>query len=321
MRIASNNSVIALLVFCSALFLLITPKAFALGKVGHQVICQLAFDNLTPNTQRKVNAMLSGLSNKQKKLINRYNHSNTKAEITFAKSCTWADAIKKDKKYNKFKSWHYLNVNRNETEVTEQTCTKNCVTAAIKFHHKVLSEQPTNSSKAWEKLQALMFLGHWLGDIHQPMHINFASDLGGNRTKVTMLNPQAKGGKYVKCNNMHWLWDECLLYPTTTSSNHDHSNKGLFTSLYDKLNKQWPIANVNQWQSDTVDTWATESLEISRSNSVLYCEINNQNKCQPIKRKIINLPSSYQSEHQPILEKRMLQASVRLAHILESVLN
>ncbi len=324
MRIRSNNGVIALLGFSLVLFSFFTPKAFALGKVGHQVICQLAFDNLSSNTKNKVNSMLSGLSNKHKKLINKYNHSSTKSEVTFAESCTWADAIKKDKSFDKYKSWHYLNVDRNETEVTEQTCAKNCITAAIQLHKAILSESSASTStkdNSWEKLQALMFLGHWFGDIHQPMHINFASDLGGNRTKISMLNPQANGKEFVKCNNMHWLWDECLLYPKTESKSHDHSNQGLFNVLHNKLSKQWPLAPVSQWQKDSVYTWATESLNITRSADLLYCELNNKNYCLPIEKNIITLPSSYQDDHQGILEKRMLQASVRLAYTLENTLN
>ncbi|WP_426358747.1 S1/P1 nuclease [Pseudocolwellia sp. HL-MZ19] len=324
MHIRSNNSVIALLAFTLILFSFFTPKTFALGKVGHQVICQLAFDHLPANTQNKVNTLLSGLSNKHKKLINKYNHSSVKSEVTFAESCTWADAIKKDKSFDKYKSWHYLNVDRNETEVTEKTCDKNCITVAIQLHKKILSEPLTNNASqndSWERLQALMFLGHWFGDIHQPMHINFASDLGGNRTKITMLNPQAKGKEFVKCNNMHWLWDECLLYPMTESKSHDHSNEGLFTVLHDKLNKQWSFAPISEWQKDSVYTWATESLTITRSADLLYCELDSKNACLPIKKQIINLPSTYQDEHQSILETRMLQASARLAYTLENTLN
>jgi len=314
------------------LFLLFTPYTFALGKIGHQVICQLAFENLPTNTQSKVNILLNTLPKKHKELINKYNHRKTNTTVTFADSCTWADAIRRDKSFNKYRKWHYLNVTRDQTEVTAQTCDNNCITAAIKYHIKMLIAPYSKDHTSWEKLQALMFLGHWLGDIHQPMHVNFASDSGGNRTKVSMLNTANKGKKYVKCNNMHWLWDECLLYPSTQSikgsQNKSSSfkynvyqrNKDLYNRLYRTLSEQWEHAPVTLWQKDSIYTWATESLIIARKPSVLYCAINNKNSCDPIQKNTLKLPYLYQKEHQPILEKRMLQAAIRLTYTLEESL-
>ena len=285
-------------------FLLFTHHAFALAKVGHKVICQVAFDNLTPTAQNKITFLLKELPKKHKKLINKYNHKSSNKVVSFADTCTWADAVRKYKSFNKYKKWHYLNVSRNETEVTLYTCTKNCITAAINDHKKQLAELSTS----WKKLQALMFLGHWLGDIHQPMHINFASDLGGNKTRIKM--------KGVKCNNMHWLWDECLLYSPSTSQ----SQKSLFTTLYKRLSTQWNQAPITEWKKDSVYTWATESLIISRSPDTLYCALNAKKYCMPLKEKTIKLSDNYQKTHQKILENRMLQASVRLAHAIESAL-
>lgn len=324
------------------LSLLFTPYTFALGKIGHQVICQLAFDNLPTNTQNKVNKLLEVLPKKHKNLINKYNHRKTNATVTFADSCTWADAIRRDKSFNKYKKWHYLNVARDETEVTAQTCNNNCITAAIKHHIRILLTPNSKEHTSWEKLQALMFLGHWLGDIHQPMHVNFASDSGGNRTKVSMLDATNKDKKYVKCNNMHWLWDECLLYPKAKPSNTPknsayqgniyQSNKTLFSRLHNTLSKQWEKAPVVQWQQDSLYTWATESLTIARQPSVLYCVTKENDYCMSLSttksrstqakknKATLKLPEDYQGEHQQILEKRMLQAAVRLAYTLEQSL-
>lgn len=224
--------------------------------------------------------------------------------VSFADTCTWADAIKKDKSFNKYKKWHYLNVSRNQTTVTQKTCTQNCITAAINIHKKQLTELSTS----WEKLQALMFLSHWLGDIHQPMHVNFASDLGGNKTKIKM--------KKVKCNNMHWLWDECLLYSTSKPK----GPETLFTMLHNRLSTQWNKAPITTWEKDSVYTWATESLIIARLPDVLYCAIDEKNYCMPLKEMVIKLPNSYQKNHKFILENRMLQASVRLTSTLENSL-
>jgi hypothetical protein len=51
---------------------------------------------------------------------------------------------------------------------------------------------------------SVLFLDHWLGDIYQPLHISFADDLGGNSLIFSHLA--------TKCKNLHWYWDECILY-------------------------------------------------------------------------------------------------------------
>ena len=294
-----------------ALLLLFTQQAFALGKVGHKVICQVAFDHLNQTTQHKINTLLKELPKSHKKLLNKYNHKSVKHNISFAESCTWADAIKKDKLYNRYKKWHYVNVARDQTKITQHTCQKNCVTSAIKYHRQQLSILPTS----WEKLQALLFLGHWLGDIHQPMHVNFASDLGGNRTKILMGDQ--------KCNNMHWLWDECLLYSVANKHKphkYKPNNAQLFNHLHSTLSNQWKSAPINTWQQASIYEWATESLTIARLPSVLYCVNNKDNKCEPLQNNKVKLPINYQEKHQPLLEKRMLQAAVRLRYMLENIL-
>lgn len=318
MRICLKNNFLSLILF--SLSLMFSQQALALGKVGHQVICQLAFDHLSVSTQNKVTELLTTLPKRHKKLINEYNHKNVNTKVTFADSCTWADAIKKDKNFDKFKKWHYLNVSRDNTEVTSNNCDKNCITQAIKIHTKLLSKnnKPSKTS-SWEQLQALMFLGHWIGDIHQPMHINFKSDLGGNKTKVIMYYSNLGHLKKAKCNNMHWLWDECLLYPSAKTRNRD-----LIKQLQKTLTQRWDSSPISSWQNSSVYQWATESLIIARTPSVLYCKMNNaideKKYCIPREEKIIKLPLNYQKQHKNILEKRLLQAAARLTSTLESSL-
>jgi hypothetical protein len=330
MYIRTKNNLVPITVLSALLLFLLTSPAFALGKVGHQVICQVAFEHIATTTQNKIKTLLRTLPNKHKKLINKYNHRKANTTVSFSDSCTWADAIRKYSSFNQYKKWHYLNVKRDKSKVTSRTCDQNCVTTAIKYHTKILltpslkTTLTLNKVTSWEKLQALMFLGHWLGDIHQPMHVNFASDAGGNRIKVAMVNTVNKNKKYMKCSNMHWLWDECLLYRQTKSSNTFQSNKNLFAVLYHNLSEQWKSAPVSDWQKDSIYTWATESLTIARKPSVLYCTVSKNNHCMPLsiatQKSRLKLPDSYQDEHQPILEERMLQASVRLAYTLEQSL-
>jgi hypothetical protein len=53
-----------------------------------------------------------------------------------------------------------------------------------------------------ERLEALKYLGHWVGDVHQPLHVSFEDDRGGNEVGIS-------GGL---CNwNLHAVWDRCII--------------------------------------------------------------------------------------------------------------
>jgi len=264
----------------------------------------LAFDNLSPLRQKKVTELLLGLPKDHQILINKYNYKNENAPVSFAQACTWADAIKKRPEYDKYKTWHYLNVSREKTFIEKKSCRENCLLQAIPYHQQQLLAE----KKSWKKTQALMFLGHWLGDIHQPLHVSFASDLGGNKNKIISKNNT--------CNNLHWLWDECLLYRT----NGKMKKKQTFSILYEKLTRQWQTDNVSLWQNSPVTEWATESLTLARTPSLLYCKVNTKNQCQSLSNSTITLPNNYYKKHAILLENRILKASVRLADIIEKSL-
>ena len=290
--------------FIGLAILFSSMPALALGKLGHQLVCQLAYDQLSPSTKVKVDSLLSTAPQSKQEKINQYNFAGKHETLSYAKACNWPDAVKREAKYKRYKSWHYVNVDRASKTVNHQKCTKGCVTKAIGFHQKQLA----NSKSEQVKRHALMFLGHWLGDIHQPMHVSFASDLGGNKTKVNMAG--------VKCNNLHWLWDECLLSSQVKSKKLQQQ----FAALYQKLSKTLAEHDTKSWRESNVIDWANESLVISRDASTKYCVLNSMSVCKPIKQRTIQLPSHYLIVHSQVLNKRILQASVRLADLIETSL-
>ena len=289
-----------------SLLLLVSPASVALGKLGHQVVCQLAYQHLSINKQNKINALLVILSAEDKQLINRYNYRNSQNKITYADTCTWADAIKKDNKYDQYKPWHYLNIARNQTSVTQGSCTKNCVSHAILHHSRQLATAKTPQQRA----HALMFLGHWLGDIHQPLHVSYADDLGGNQRRISTTQG--------KCNNLHWLWDACLI--TANLDTKINTIQSPYMRLLSKLSAQWHSAPISIWQQENVYQWASESLALIRAPAFTYCKITQQDHCHPLTAKVIHLPRSYLVKYQPILEQRILQAAVRLNGLLSAAL-
>jgi hypothetical protein len=79
------------------IFVLVTfaKPSFALGKLGHQIVCQLAFEHLSKAKQLKISTLLKTITKKHQRLINNYNYKKQSSLITFANACTWADAIKR----------------------------------------------------------------------------------------------------------------------------------------------------------------------------------------------------------------------------------
>lgn len=281
------------------ILVILSQSSFALGRLGHQLVCQVTFDHLSSGKQQEIKTLLANIPKKHQRIINRYLYQDINAPITFAKSCVWPDAIKNDPQYVQYKTWHYLNVSRKLEHITNNVCKKNCVTQAIKYHYNALK----SDKNQWVKTQDLMFLGHWLGDIHQPLHVSFASDLGGN--KVAVNSPDGK------CTSIHWLWDTCLI-----------TREHLTTAQWlDKLNAQWFKSPIKTWQNSPVWQWADESLQLSRENNVGYCHLVNGRCIANTAKQNAHLYSKeYQQHYGKVLENRMLQASARLEKLLNNAL-
>lgn len=278
-------------------FLMISAPSFALGKLGHQLVCQMAFEHLPSSQQEKLQKLLTAIPENHQDLINHYNYKKQGSPITFANACTWADAIKRVEKFKRYASWHYMNVPRNQANIKPNACKENCLPQGILQHQNQLK----HNKPSWEKTQALLFIGHWLGDIHQPLHISFASDLGGNKVKLSHLG--------TKCSNLHWYWDDCILYKGKNS-------KRQWSEI---LTTQWDDISIPTWQPDQVWQWANESYQIAITPSFNYCQMDSKNNCQQPTEKV-KLPENYLVDNQSIMEQRLLLAAKRLTNILAASL-
>ena len=95
---------------------------------------------------------------------------------------------------------HFVNLPQDATGLEENECplVDECVVRAIAEDFAVLaSPQATDE----EKLAALKFLGHWVGDTHQPLHAASRDDRGGNHIRTLGSS----------CESLHTLWDSCLV--------------------------------------------------------------------------------------------------------------
>lgn len=250
-------------------FVIVSLILVSWGKTGHRTIGQLAGSHLTPKAQAAVKDLLGNES--------------------LADVSSWADEVRGQEAYKKTGSWHFLNLplglsypefQKAVTAMTED----NVYSALLKVESTLKDPNATKESKA----EALKFVVHFVGDLHQPMHISRAEDKGGN---TIQLNYEDKG------TNLHSLWDTKLL-------EHQGLTYEQLATKYDNV----PAKQIKQWQSDPLMKWVWESYEIS---SQLYAEVDAMNSR--------TIGDAYYQKHLPQIEVRIQQAGIRLAGVLNEI--
>jgi len=183
---AMTRPLIALLLVLS----LIPGAASAWGRLGHRLVADLAWDDLTPNTRAAIAELLAG-----------------ETEPTLAGVANWADELRdNDPDLGKRTSkWHYVNIAEDGCRYAQAKHCPNgsdCVVEAIRAQTAILADR--TQPKAI-RLQALKFVVHFIGDVHQPLHAGYGHDKGGNDRQI---NFNGKG------SNLHSLWDSGMLNAT-----------------------------------------------------------------------------------------------------------
>ena len=261
-----------------------SSNSFALGKMGHKLACQIAYEFLPAGTRSEVDKILASLPEEHVTAINKYNYITEDSKVTFSTACTWADAVKNEKKYKKFKSWHYININRSSDEIAASTCLKRCVTVAIPHH----ATQLTRGGNKKKKAEALMFLGHWVGDIHQPLHCGYKKDAGGNAVKLRWKH------QHEHKTNLHKAWDTDMIKRKEMN----------FTAYANTLEKNLKKEDQEKWQKDDPTVWMKESRD------ALTQVYDYEGK---------HLDDAYYNKNIVFIDQRLTQASVRLAALFNSI--
>ena len=161
-------------------------------------------------------------------------------------ACTWPDHPRKRA------DEHYVNLPRDAAGIGDDECplADHCVLTAID-HDLAMLSSPTASDQ--ERLDALKYLGHWVGDVHQPLHVSFQDDRGGNGVGVT-------GG--LRGGNLHGVWDSCIIERGLGTDTTVVANQ-LRASITDQQRSEWLA-------SRAID-WANEFFAITISPGVGYC--------------------------------------------------
>ncbi len=267
------------------LFFLVPSIALSWGEDGHRVVCQIAFDELTPAAKTEVSRLLA-----------------LDADFdNFAESCLFADSPERIRFLD-----HFINMPRSAQAVTMAECpmAESCVIPAIQNDYRVLRD--TESSDG-EKLLALKLLGHWVGDVHQPMHVSFQDDRGGNSNNVDVDIPGA---------NLHGVWDYQII-----ARNLGDDFLRIAEEVRDLITEKQRI----EWRHDSPIEWANESFQITISPSVNYC-VQKQGACWYTNDNMmldkgepwrdIEITDDYLKMHSATVSLRLQQAAIRLAELL-----
>ncbi len=176
-----------------ALAMMATP-ANAYWEYGHATVAKIAYRNVRPETRARIDALL-----RQSALL----QTPTCPARTIEQASVWADCIRRlGPRFSYTASWHYQNVDVCKPFDLSSACRDgNCVSAQVDRDVKLLAD---TTVPVRERVQALAFLIHFVGDLHQPLHAGDRSDLGGNRVK-------AGYGLYAPNRlNLHSVWDGWL---------------------------------------------------------------------------------------------------------------
>jgi hypothetical protein len=234
--------------------------AWAWGKDGHRLIAELAETQLSPAARAEANRLLA-----------------LEPGSTLGSVASWADEVRNPTTQR----WHFVNMASEDCRyVPEVDCPGGeCVVGAIERQVRVLKSKASDD----DRLKALKYVVHLVGDVHQPLHAGFAEDKGGNQFQL-----QAFG----KGTNLHSLWDSGLI------KNREGGPEQLSMDLKPQLASVRPTG--------TSADWAMASCKVVRSPGFY-----------PSTHK---LTRQYPQDVDGLLQQRLATAAVALAQVLNGAL-
>lgn len=200
---------------------------------------------------------------------------------TVAISTVWMDDIRSDPNYD-FDTWHYVTIPDGEEYDKSVQPESGDIIWALETLIEELKKGNLSEEGEAEKLKLVM---HMIGDIHMPLHVGTGEDRGGNDVRLQWFGDDS---------NLHRVWDSGIIESLQMS----------YTELTKELNTATP-QQVKNWQNDSVRDWAYESMEYR--NEVYDLPDN------------MRIGYDYKYFKKDIVYKRLLQAGVRMAGVLNEI--
>ena len=251
-------------ILTSLLLTIACLNAWAWGQKGHDVTAYIAEQHLTPTAKAAVESILDGRS------------------ILYW--ANWLDNASHQRPLAYTKTWHYKNIDEGVRYEEAPANPAGDAVTAIKSRIEILNN-PESSLE--ERQLALKILIHVVGDIHMPLHMGHATDLGGNRIKVKFFNRE---------NNLHSVWDSSLP---------ESAHKWSYTEWQQQIDRANPALQT-EIISGTVDDWAKETVAIA-SDVYTYFQPG------------ANISYNDIARWTPTIEQQFLRGGLRLAYLLNTI--
>jgi hypothetical protein len=242
----------------------------AWGPEGHALIALIAEAQLTPAVHARVAEILG-------------------PGVTMASVASWADQIRRARPETG--TWHYIDIpiDKPRLDMARDCPHGDCVIAKIEDFRKVLADP---STPAPARREALLFLIHFVGDMHQPLHCANNNDKGGNDVHVQFLGQPS---------NLHSVWDSGLL-----------GRMGTEEQLFPALSQE-SARREKKFAKGTVEDWAEQSH--NAAVKIVYGKLPQAAPGQPVV-----LDAAYEQAADPLIRLQIEKAGARLARVLNEAL-
>lgn len=262
------------MIACALVLFALPGEAFAWGAEGHRIVALIAADRLSPLARTQVGALLD----------------SPDYRVAMEEGSTWADRIKFQRPNTR--PWHYVDIEIGSGGYKKDRDCPNddCIVAQIERDETILRDhrlaQPVRA-------EALRFLIHFIGDLHQPLHCADNHDRGGNELKVLV-------GR--RSENLHAVWDDNVV-----------QSLGRDPELVaSELESQIAPIKVRSWVRGSTSDWANESFHIAERE--IFSQLPGAGETvMPV-----ILPRDYASRERPVTAEQLEKAGVRLAAVLNA---
>ena len=253
------------------LWLAVAPQAWGWGVEGHSLVARLAAARLSPRAAARIAEILG-------------------PDTTLASISSWADQVRNARKETG--PWHYTDIPIDKPHLDMQRdCPEGkCVIAKIEEFQRTIADQSVTPE---QRKEALMFLVHFVGDMHQPLHSSDNKDKGGNDVKLEFFD---------RPTNLHSLWDTGLL-----------ARMGTEDALFADLSKDLTPKRAKNFAKGNVRAWAEQAHR--QGQVIVYGKLP---KVEP--GTTIKLSESYEQAADPVVKEQIERAGVRLAKVLNAAL-
>jgi hypothetical protein len=262
--------------------------ALAWGAYGHRTVAAIALANIKPATRARIDVLL-----RQERQL-----GTPKCRVrSLQDAAVWPDCIKGENwRWGYTNPWHYQDEPVcGDFNIKADCANGNCVTAQIDRNQRILADR---TLPAAQRLEALIFVTHFVGDIHQPLHAADNHDQGGNAVK----SPYGIAPGW----NLHSIWDTAMA-------------ERAISAAQPPLVRRYTAAERADLAGGKPEDWLRESWQIAKD--FLYPQaFGGKIPCEGEEPKRTTWPESAIRASTPIIEKRIEQAGLRLAAMLDRTL-